>query len=114
DSVSCSLTVHKYVEEFPGLVHFIYVDRSAGRSLAPDMADCADMLSHDTVRHLVSRSFAITREGYCAATWRRGALHVCSVSWWERRGTPLRPAKTPHPAAVRALSPPGDILGTFY
>ncbi|KOB76113.1 Inosine-5'-monophosphate dehydrogenase [Operophtera brumata] len=27
----------------------MYVDRSAGRSLAPDMADCADMLSHDTV-----------------------------------------------------------------
>lgn len=50
--LSGSLTVHKYVEEFPGLVHFIYVDRTAGRSLAPDLADCADMLSLQTVTHL--------------------------------------------------------------
>lgn len=47
---SCSLTLHKYVEEFPGLIHFIYVDRTVGRFLAPDMADCADMLAPDTVR----------------------------------------------------------------
>lgn len=44
-----SLTLHKYVEEFPGLIHFVYVDRTAGRYLAPDMADCVDMLSPDTV-----------------------------------------------------------------
>ncbi|PZC72724.1 hypothetical protein B5X24_HaOG210703 [Helicoverpa armigera] len=65
---SCSLTLHKYVEEFPGLIHFIYVDRTAGRFLAPDMADCADMLAPDTVRRAVCRSFAVVREGYCAAT----------------------------------------------
>ncbi|KAI8421724.1 hypothetical protein MSG28_009702 [Choristoneura fumiferana] len=109
-----SLTLHKYVEEFPGLIHFIYVDRTTGRFLAPDMADCVDMLSQDTVRTMVSRCFALTREGYSAATWRRGALHTCSVLWWERRGTSVRPAKPPHPAAVRALPPPGDLRGAFY
>ncbi|XP_063891510.1 BLOC-3 complex member HPS1 isoform X1 [Helicoverpa armigera] len=111
---SCSLTLHKYVEEFPGLIHFIYVDRTAGRFLAPDMADCADMLAPDTVRRAVCRSFAVVREGYCAATWRRGALHGCALVWWERRGQPVRPAVPPHPAAVRALPPPGDIRGSFY
>uniref|UniRef100_A0A2A4JQR1 FUZ/MON1/HPS1 first Longin domain-containing protein n=1 Tax=Heliothis virescens TaxID=7102 RepID=A0A2A4JQR1_HELVI len=127
---SCSLTLHKYVEEFPGLIHFIYVDRTAGRFLAPDMADCADMLAPDTVRRAVCRSFAVVREGYCAATWRRGALHGCALVWWERRGQPVpdrqvhgvgerrgqpvRPATPPHPAAVRALPPPGDIRGSFY
>lgn len=44
-----SLTLHKYVEEFPGLIHFIYIDRGTGRFLAPDMADCVDMLTPDTV-----------------------------------------------------------------
>ena len=51
---SCSLTLHKYVEEFPGLIHFIYVDRTVGRFLAPDMADCADMLAPDTVRFKIA------------------------------------------------------------
>ncbi|XP_013193215.2 BLOC-3 complex member HPS1 isoform X2 [Amyelois transitella] len=103
-----------YVEEFPGLVHFIHVDRTAGRFLAPDMADCVDMLSPQTVKQIVSRSLSVCREGYTAATWRRGALHVCCVWWWERRGAALRPACPPHPAAVRALPPPGDIRGAFY
>ncbi|KAL0830555.1 hypothetical protein ABMA28_002710 [Loxostege sticticalis] len=111
---SGSLTLHKYVEEFPGLVHFVYVDRTTGRFLAPDMADCVDMLSADTVRGIISRSFSVIREGYSAATWRRGALHACCVAWWERRGAAVRPARAPHPAAVRALPAPGDILGTFY
>ncbi|CAH0586983.1 unnamed protein product [Chrysodeixis includens] len=111
---SCSLTLHKYVEEFPGLIHFIYVDRTTGRFLAPDMADCADMLAPNTVRRAVCRSFGVVREGYCAATWRRGALHGCALVWWERRGQPVRPTRAPHPAAVRALPPPGDILGSFY
>ncbi|XP_063381363.1 BLOC-3 complex member HPS1 [Cydia fagiglandana] len=116
-SDASSLTLHKYVEEFPGLIHFVYVDRTAGRFLAPDMADCADMLSPQTVHSIVSRCAALAREGYSAATWRRGALHSCSVLWWERRAAPARPARparAPHPAAVRALPPPGDILNSFY
>ncbi|XP_059057339.1 BLOC-3 complex member HPS1 [Achroia grisella] len=120
---SGSLTLHKYVEEFPGLIHFIYVDRTTGRFMAPDMADCVDMLSPDTVKRVVSRTFSMLHEGYSAATWRRGALHVCAVTWWERReagagagagAAALDAARAPHPAAVRALPPPGDILGTFY
>lgn len=51
-----SLTLHKYVEEFPGLIHFIYVDRTTGRYLAPDMADCVDMLSQDTVSNEIKIS----------------------------------------------------------
>ncbi|CAK1555327.1 unnamed protein product [Leptosia nina] len=110
---SSSLTLHKYVEEFPGLIHFIYVDRTTGRFLAPDMADCVDMLTPETIRSIMRRTMFALREGYGAATWRRGALHVCAVQWWERRGVPVRPAPH-HPAALRALAPPGDILGTFY
>ncbi|KAH9630508.1 hypothetical protein HF086_000721 [Spodoptera exigua] len=134
---SCSLTLHKYVEEFPGLIHFIYVDRTAGRFLAPDMADCADMLAPETVSQKLYIEFrssrilklfrtlfkftcgiqiflCVVREGYCAGTWRRGALHACALLWWERRAQPVRPVAPPHPAAVRALPPPGDIQGSFY
>ncbi|XP_075975111.1 Hermansky-Pudlak syndrome 1 protein [Anticarsia gemmatalis] len=111
---SCSLTLHKYVEEFPGLIHFIYVDRTTGRFLAPDMADAADMLTQETIRRAIGRTFSIIHEGYCAGTWRRGALHGCSLLWWERRGVPVRPKKTPNPAVVRTLPSPGDIQGTFY
>ncbi|XP_041980121.1 Hermansky-Pudlak syndrome 1 protein homolog [Aricia agestis] len=110
--VGSSISLHKYVEEFPGLIHFVYVDRTTGRFLAPDMADCVDMLTPSTVRAVIRRSLAALRGGCGAAAWRRGALHVCALQWWERRGAPARSAHTP--AAARALPPPGDIRGSFY
>lgn len=112
--VSGSLTLHKYVEEFPGLIHFIYVDRTTGRFLAPDMADCAEMLPPEVIKSTVRRALSVLREGYSAATWRRGAFHVCAVRWWQRGAAPCRPARPPPPAALRALPPPGDILASFY
>lgn len=111
---SCSLTLHKYVEEFPGLIHFIYVDRTAGRFLAPDMADAADMLTQETIRVAISRTFSMQQAGYLAGTWRRGALHGCALVWWERRGACVRAPAQLNPAVVRTLPPPGDITGTFY
>ncbi|XP_072932680.1 uncharacterized protein HPS1 [Epargyreus clarus] len=112
--VDSSLTLHKYVEEFPGLIHFVYIDRTTGRFLAPDLADCADLLSPKMMRSIIRRALSALREGYGAATWRRGALHACAAQWSERRAAPARPARPPHPAAVRALPPPGDARGAFY
>ncbi|XP_045769604.1 Hermansky-Pudlak syndrome 1 protein homolog isoform X2 [Maniola jurtina] len=107
-------SLESYVEEFPGLVHFVYIDRGAARCLAPDMADCVDMLTPRTVRSTLRTAMRALREGYGAAVWRRGALHVCAVRWFERRGVPARPAAPPHPAAVRALPPPADLLGVHH
>lgn len=40
-----SLTINKYLEEFPGLVHFMYIDRSNHRVTAPSL----DFSSEETI-----------------------------------------------------------------
>lgn len=40
-----SLTINKYLEEFPGLVHFLYIDRTNHRVTAPSL----DFNSEETV-----------------------------------------------------------------
>jgi len=32
-----TLNINKYLEEFPGLVHFIYIDRMSHRMIAPGL-----------------------------------------------------------------------------
>nr|CAD7402307.1 unnamed protein product [Timema poppensis] len=40
-----SLTINKYLEEFPGLVHFLYIDRTNHRVTAPSL----DFSSEETM-----------------------------------------------------------------
>ncbi|KAG7298954.1 hypothetical protein JYU34_017420 [Plutella xylostella] len=100
------------LSECPGLLHFTLADRGAARCLAPPPHK-HPVLTTKKLQRITSRAFRLFREGYTAATWRDSAVHVCAILWFERAGVTVSP-RALHPAAVRALPPPGDILGSFY
>jgi len=56
-SMECtdSLSINKYLEEFPGLVHFIYIDRNKHTVIMPTM----DFSREETVRLTKSKVFEI-------------------------------------------------------
>lgn len=49
-----SLTLSTYIEDFPGLIHFIYINRRSNQVMAPalNITDCGDQAGRDATQLL--------------------------------------------------------------
>ncbi|XP_049857861.1 Hermansky-Pudlak syndrome 1 protein homolog [Schistocerca gregaria] len=112
-----SLTINKYLEEFPGLVHFLYIDRTNHRITAPGL----DFSSEETITltkkkiwSMVDFSRAHLQEGHLAIMWKDTTFNYAYFLWFEdASGAPLKP-KSFQPSALKSLPVPGVLCGDFY
>ncbi|KAG8320508.1 hybrid polyketide synthetase [Homalodisca vitripennis] len=112
-----SLTINKYLEEFPGLVHFLYIDRTNHRVTAPSL----DFSSEETVTltkkkiwSMVEFSRTHLQDGHLAVMWKDTTFNYAYYLWFEdNTGSPIKPKVCPS-TAVKTLPMPGIICGDFY
>ncbi|KAF6200431.1 hypothetical protein GE061_006734 [Apolygus lucorum] len=112
------LNINKYLEGFPGLVHFIYVDRVNHRIIAPsydfEVTKSEGNLTKNQVWSMVNLSQTHLQEGHLAIMWRDQSFCYAYYLWFEDlSGTPLQP-KVSVPQAVKMLPLPGVISTDFY
>jgi len=112
-----SLTINKYLEEFPGLVHFMYIDRTNHRVTAPSL----DFSSEETVTltkkkiwSMVQFSRSHLQDGHLAVMWKDTTFNYAYYLWFEdNTGSPVKPKVCPT-TAVKSLPVPGIMCADFY
>nr|CAD7587257.1 unnamed protein product [Timema genevievae] len=85
-STRSSLTINKYLEEFPGLVHFLYIDRTNHRVTAPSLDFSSEetmSLTKKKIWSMVDFSRSHLQEGHMAIMWKDTTFNYAYFLWFE-------------------------------
>ncbi|RZB38900.1 Hermansky-Pudlak syndrome 1 protein -like [Asbolus verrucosus] len=107
----------KYLEEFPGLVHFLYIDRVSHRLTAPTLdfsADETNKLTKNKIWAMIKFSRNHLQEGNLSLMWKDTIFNYAYFLWFEDiSGAPMKPVIFPTNSS-KALPLPGLLGADFY
>ncbi|XP_049516906.1 uncharacterized protein LOC119455923 [Dermacentor silvarum] len=103
---------NRFSAQFPGLLHFVYINRTANRMLAT-IIDTAEL--HARVWKGWEFAQRYSHEGSFTAMWVDGDLHFSYTLWFENHaGKPVKPKCAVNPASLQQMSYPGVVSSSFY
>ncbi|KAJ8985700.1 hypothetical protein NQ317_014349 [Molorchus minor] len=108
-----SLTINKYLEEFPGLVHFLYVDRTTHRLTTPTMNFSTEegLFTKKKIWFMINFAKTHLQEGTMSLMWKDTTFNYAYFLWFEdNSGAPLKPSVFPN----STLPLPGILYEDFY
>ncbi|CAD7088595.1 unnamed protein product [Hermetia illucens] len=113
------LEFSEFLSEFPGLVHFIHIDRSIGRIIAPDLPTDTPLISREKVWSMVEFTRSYLTRGHMSLMWKDTTFNYSYFLWFEdQNGAPIKPKDLPNynapNSAVRPQFEPGILGGDYY
>lgn len=117
-----NVTITSYINGFPGLIHFIYVNRSNDQVMVPAIDIKTTMQLNNSsiiplLKEKILKMVEFTRVqlqlGHFSIVWRDSNFHYSYFLWFEDvKGEPLKPEVFLH--GLRNFPPPGILCGDFY
>ncbi|XP_056643966.1 BLOC-3 complex member HPS1 isoform X1 [Diorhabda sublineata] len=108
-----SLTINKYLEEFPGLVHFLYVDRNSHRITTPtlDLDTEEGRFNKKKIWLMLSVAKSKLQNGLMSIIWKDLNYSYAYFLWFEdTNGQALKPVVFPEEVSGW----PGILCEDFY
>lgn len=108
-----------YLEEFPGLVHFVHADRTTGRIIAPTVSpSLSSLVPLSKIWSMVEFSRSYLQRGHMSMMWKDRAFAYAYFLWFEdQHGNALVPKVLPNATQLSSIRPqvvPGILAGEFY
>ncbi|XP_058828626.1 BLOC-3 complex member HPS1 [Topomyia yanbarensis] len=113
-----NFSMGSYLEDFPGLVHFIHIDRNNGRIVAPglDQEDSSNVLK-ERIWSMVELSRHYLHKGHTSMIWKDVTFSYGYFIWFEdANGTALKPKEFPDFSTVSTKPQliAGILAGDYY
>ncbi|XP_077498736.1 Hermansky-Pudlak syndrome 1 protein isoform X2 [Amblyomma americanum] len=106
------LNVSSFSAQYPGLLHFVYINRTANRMLATSI-NAAEL--HAMVWRGWESAQRYSHEGSFTAMWADGDLHFSYTLWFENHaGKTVKPKCAVNPASLQQMAYPGVVSSSFY
>lgn len=118
-----NFTMTRYLEEFPGLVHFIYIDRTANRIISPSInTDHTKIYNCRDPAHFIKQSIwdgwnylqTFLVLGHTSVAARYGDFLFTYLLWFEDSSGNQRTIKDPNAFVKEFPNSPGIIGSNFY
>ncbi|XP_034652667.1 uncharacterized protein LOC117891345 [Drosophila subobscura] len=119
-----NISIDTYLEDFPGLVHFMYVNRNSGQMLGPDLRT-NQLVTKTKLWNMVEFARRYLKKGQTTVMWKDKVFHYSYFLWFEdQSGGILSPTldlqhhflatAASSGSAIKAPTEPGALSVDYY